>query len=308
MHNRFDIHPGIKLRHIRAFLDIASEGGMSAVARRHGVTQPALSRSLAELEAMLGQALFLRQGRRLILTEAGMIFRRHAGEAVLSLQAAAAALSPEQGGVLRLGVLPTAATSFLPALALRFRAHRPQTLLTVETGPHHYMIRLLREGHIDLMLGRLPRAAEMAGLSFEHLFEEDIILVARPGNPLLRLPAAEALAKAEVILPPKTALIAGGVTDYLASIGLAGKTAMLETASLALGRGICRRSDVLWFISRSVVEHELQTGALMELPIGAPFLTGAVGITRQKTLSVEGLATFEDLARALAADWPPGAA
>lgn len=307
MHNSFDIHPGIKLRHIRTFLDIAAEGSLTAVARKQGLTQPALSRSLAELEAMLGQTLFLRQGRRLVPTDAGMIFRRHASEAILSLQAAAAALSPQQGGLLRLGVLPTAASSFLPALALRFRARRPQTLLTVETGPHHYMIRLLREGKIDLMLGRLPRATEMAGLSFEHLFEEDIILVARPGNPLLRLAPADALARAEIILPPKTALIAGGVTDYLASIGLAGKAAMLETASLALGRGICRRSDVLWFISRAVVEHELQTGALMELPLGSPFLTGAVGITRQKTLAVEGLATFEDLARSLAAEWPTSA-
>ena len=305
MDNRSDIHPGIKLRHIRTFLDIAGEGGMTAVARRQGVTQPALSRSLAELEAMIGQALFLRQGRRLVLTEAGMVFRRHAAEAILSLQAAASALNPDKGGLLRLGVLPTAATAFLPTIALRFRARRPQTLLTVETGPHHYILRLLREGTIDLMLGRLPRAAEMTGLSFEHLFEEDIILVARPGNPLLRLPAPEALAKAEVILPPKSALIAGGVTDYLASIGLAGKQAMLETASLALGRGICRRSDVLWFISRSVVAHELETGALMELPIGAPFLAGAVGITRQKTLSIQGLATFEDIAREVAAEFGP---
>ena len=61
MDNRSAMHPGVKLRHIRAFLDIAAEGGLSAVARAQGITQPALSRTLAELETLLGQPMFLRR-------------------------------------------------------------------------------------------------------------------------------------------------------------------------------------------------------------------------------------------------------
>ncbi|MEF9606063.1 LysR family transcriptional regulator, partial [Paracoccus sp. PXZ] len=94
MYNHPVMHPAIKLRHIRAFLDIAAEGGLSAVARRQGITQPALSRTLAELETLLGQALFLRQGRRLVLTEQGALFRHHAAQALQALEAGAAALRP----------------------------------------------------------------------------------------------------------------------------------------------------------------------------------------------------------------------
>jgi LysR family pca operon transcriptional activator len=272
----------IKLRHIRAFLEIAADGSLSAVARAQGITQPALSRTLAELEALLGRALFLRQGRRLVLTEAGVLFRRHAAMAVQALEAGSLALRPGSEGRVRIGVLPTVATRFFPQVVLRFGALQPETVLAVETGPHHYLIRLLREGGIDLMIGRLPGPQEMAGLRFDHLYEEDVVLAARAGHPLAAAPAAEALAASPLVLPPVTALIRPAVDSYLAALGLAGVRPMLETVSLALGRGICLASDALWFISRGVVVDELERGAMTRIETGARFLSGAVGVTRRQ--------------------------
>ena len=281
------MHPGIKLRHIRAFLDIAAEGNLSAVARAQGITQPALSRSLAELEDLLGQPLFLRQGRRLILTEAALLFRRHAIAALQSLEAGVAGLRPGQGGAIRVGVLPTVATRFFP-------------MLSIETGPHHYLIRLLREGALDLMIGRLPAATEMSGLSFEHLYEEDVVLAARADHPLAHLPLAEVLASVPLILPPATALIRPAVDAYLASLGLNGIKPAVETVSLALGRGICLASDAMWFISRGVVVEDLASGQMAERPTGARFLSGAVGITRRQGDPPGGLALLADIAHGVA--------
>ena len=300
MNNRPVMHPAIKLRHIRAFLDIAAEGGMSAVARAQGISQPALSRTLAELEALLGEALFDRQGRRLVLTEAGVLFRRHAGAALAQLDAGAAALRPGAGGTLRVGVLPTVATRFLPELALRFRALRPEIGLAIETGPHFHLMRLLREGAVDLVLGRLPGAAEIAGLSFDHLYEDEVILAARAGHPLAGRPAAQALALAPVILPPATALIRPLVEDYLAASGISGLVPLVETVSLAVGRGICLRSDALWFISRGVIVHELDRGEMIALPTGARFLSGAVGMTQRHEQRAPGLEDFTRIARDIA--------
>lgn len=304
------IHPGIKLRHVRAFLDIAAEGSLSAVARAQGITQPALSRTLAELEALLGRPLFLRSGRRLVLTEWGALFRRHGVAALQALDAGAAALEPGPRGTIRVGVLPTVATRFFPRVVLRFRALQPETVLAVETGPHHYLIRLLREGAIEMMIGRLPGAGELAGLSFDHLYEEDVVLVARAGHPFLAHPAAEALAQAPLMLPPETALIRPAVDAYLASLGIETVRPVVETVSLALGRGICLASDVLWFISRGVVADEIDAGALVELPTGARFLSGAVGMTRRQAGGNPGLDALEqlarDVAREIAGDMRPG--
>lgn len=298
------MHPAVKLRHVRAFLDIAAEGGLSAVARAQGISQPALSRTLAELEALLGQPLFLRQGRRLVLTEGGRLFRRHAAQAVEALEAGAAALRPGSGGTLRVGVLPTVATRVFPRVVLRFRELRPEIVLAVETGPHHHLIRVLREGGIDLMVGRLPDVSEMQGLNFEHLYEEDVILVGRAGHPLRHRPVAEALARSPLILPPATALIRRQVEDFLASLGLSGLRPAVETVSLALGRGICLGSDALWFISRGVVAEEIEAGLLAELPVRARFLSGAVGITRRQGAAPPGLATLEEVAREVAGHIP----
>lgn len=294
------MHPGIKLRHIRAFLDIAAEGGLTAVARAQGITQPALSRSLGELEDFLGQPLFLRQGRRLLLTETGVLFRRHAMAAMQALDAGAAALRPDTSGTIRVGVLPTVATRFFPRVVLRYRELRPDVILAVETGPHHYLIRLIREGAIDLMIGRLPGANEMAGLNFDFLYEEDVILVARSGHPLIGAPVADALTRAPLILPPTTALIRPAVDDYLAAQGLAGIRPAVETVSLALGRGLCLASDALWFISRGVVADEVDRGLMAEYPIRSRALTGAVGMTRRQSTATAGLAALEEVARELA--------
>jgi LysR family pca operon transcriptional activator len=294
------MHPGIKLRHIRAFLDIAAEGGLTAVARAQGITQPALSRTLGELEDFLGQHLFLRQGRRLLLTETGALFRRHAMAAVQALEAGAAALRPQTSGTIRVGVLPTVATRFFPRVVLCFRELRPDVILAVETGPHHYLIRLIREGAIDMMIGRLPGALEMSGLSFDFLFEEDVILVGRSGHPLVGMPVAEALTRAPVILPPATALIRPAVDDFLAAKGLTGLRPAVETVSLALGRGICLSSDALWFISRGVVAEEVDRGLMAEFPISSRSLTGAVGMTRRQATATPGLAALEEVAREIA--------
>ncbi|CAH1669623.1 LysR family transcriptional regulator, pca operon transcriptional activator [Hyphomicrobiales bacterium] len=293
------MHPAIKLRHIRAFLDIAVEGSLSAVARRQGITQPALSRTLAELEELLAVPLFRREKRRLVLSEQGALFRRHASVGLQAFEAGAAALHPGAAGSrIRVGVLPTAATRLFPLVALRFREIAPETVLTIETGPHSYLVGLLREGAIDLMLGRMPAASEMAGLVFTHLYEEEVTLVARHDHPLRDEPAAQLLQQVPVILPPDTAIIRRVVDEYLMTLNLAGLNPAFETVALPVGRAILLRSDAVWFISRGVVADELDRGELCEISTGARFLSGAVGLTRrQGGPAVPGLDLLERLTK-----------
>jgi LysR family pca operon transcriptional activator len=277
------MHPAIKLRHIRTFLDIAAEGALSPVARRQGLSQPALSRTLAELEGLLGVALFRRERRRLVLTDAGALFRHHATPGLQALEAAAAALRPAAGNAIRVGILPTAATRLFPRVAVRFRALQPDTVLKIETGPHAYLMGLLRDGAIGLMVGRMPDPQDMPGLSFAHLYEEDVVLVARAGHPQAARPVADILSAVPVILPPEGALIRRRVNDYLAVLGLPGLRPAVETVALAVGRGLLAASDAVWFISRGVVAEELARGEMVEIPTGVRFLSGAVGITQKQT-------------------------
>ncbi len=281
------IHPGIKLRHIRTFLDIASDGTLSAVARRQGISQPALSRTLAELEDLLAVSLFRRERRRLVLTPEGAMFRHHASVGLQSLETGVAALHPaSSGGSIRVGILPTAASRLFPRVAVRFRDLRPETTIKIETGPHGYLLSLLRDGKIDLMIGRMPDPGEMAGLSFAHLYEEDVILVARADHPLATRPVGALLAEVPVILPSEGAVIRKAVDNFLEVLGLARLRPAVETVALAVGRGMLAASDSVWFISRGVVTEELRRGEMIEIPTGVRFLSGAVGITQRQAAPV----------------------
>jgi LysR family transcriptional regulator, pca operon transcriptional activator len=277
------MHPAIKLRHLRTFLDIAAEENLSAVARRHGISQPALSRTLAELEDLLGTQLFDRTGRKLVLTADGQVLRRTAASALGQLDAGVAELGPKADlRELRVGALPTVASRFLPRVALGFHKVAPDTCVSVETGPHSYLLACLRDGSIDLVLGRMPAPAEMPDLSFVHLFEEEVLLVARAGNPLKDAPIREVLTGSPLILPLKAALIRRAVDDYLSSLGLTTLRPAFETVALAMGRGLVLGSDAVWFISKGVVLSDLDRGDLISIPTGVSYLSGSVGITRRQ--------------------------
>lgn len=283
------MHAGVKLRQIRVFLQIAETGGLTAAAGVLGLSQPAVSKSLAELEDLLGALLFQRLGRRMVLTSAGEAFRRHAREAVASLDAGAKGV---RGEGLRqrvsVGLLPTVSTRFFPGVVGRFLEGKPAVTLSIETGSHPFLLQKLRARQMDLMIGRMPHAAEMAGVAFEYLYEEPIIAVVRAGHPAARAEIGRILRDHPVILPTRESIIRKNVDEYLGALGLAGLEPAVETSTLALGRGLLLASDAVWFISKGVVENEVEAGVLVPIALGATFLSGAVGMTTVVGAEVPG--------------------
>lgn len=275
------MNPGIKLRQIRLFLQIADSGSLTAAASVLGLSQPALSKALAEIEELLAVRLFQRLGRRLVLSAQGEAFRRSARDAIASLDAGALALRGEGARQrIAVGLLPTVSTRFFPAVVGRFLQDRPAITLSIETGSHPFLLQKLRARQVDLMIGRMPHAAEMAGLEFEYLYEEPIIAVVRAGHPAQRLAIGQILRDYPVILPTRESIIRKNVDDYLATLGLAGFEPAVETSTLALGRGLLLATDAIWFISQGVVENEVEAGQLVRIALGATFLSGAVGMAR----------------------------
>lgn len=297
------IHPGVKLRHLRIFLTIAEAGSISAAARELGIAQPSVSKALADLEAMVGARLLERAGRGVALTARGDTFRRHAAQALKALDAGSEAVRGTAPGSVSVGVLPTVAGGFFPDVALPFLAQHTDMRLSITTGSHLHLLGELRAGRIDMMLGRMPDTAEMPGLRFHWLYDEEIVLVARAGHPLRDRPADVALRSAPVILPPDTAIIRRAVEDYLTAIHVTQPEVSVQTVSLAPALRFLEGSDMLWFISRGVVERELQRGTLVAWALDAPFLSGAVGMTsRANDRHSPGLRLLHD---ALSAAAPP---
>lgn len=272
----------IRLRHLRCFLETARLGSLTVAAQTLNVSQPAASKTLRELEDILGLPLFDRTGRRLRLTAAGQVFQQHAGSAMIELDRAQDLVrnAPRRSTRVTVGALPTAATTLLPQAALAFRDRFPECLLRVTTGPNWLLMSQLREGALDLVVGRMAGATGMEGLTFRPLYSERIAAIVRPGHPLLGQPVPMgALADYPLILPPPGAAIAGAVRSYLARQGIAPGSQAYETVSLAFGRRVVQGSDAVWFISLGVVSVELAKGELAELTTGEDLPAGPAGIS-----------------------------
>ena len=278
-HMVMNIDTRLRLRHISTFLDIAQAGSIVAAADQLGVSQPAVSKTLRELETIIGHQLFDRAARQLRLNKAGQEFQKLAGSAMTTLERATRHGMGQGQARLTIGALPTAATQLMPRAAILFRAAQPHCLVRVSTGPNWLLLSQLREGRLDLVVGRMAEAARMEGLSFRQLYTEDVVAVVRANHPLAEQFDADAVGRFPMILPPPGAVIGPLVRAYLRSIGLSDLAPAFETVSLAFGRQVLLETDAIWFISRGVVAHELANGSLRAVPLNAPMMAGPVGIS-----------------------------
>lgn len=278
----------IKLRHVECFLAIARLGSLKAACAELNLTQPAVSKTLRELEELLGAALMTRDRGGVRLSPEGAVFREFAGQSLAALRRGldgVAELREGGGEALRVGSLPSVAARLMPAAVARFRALSPETRLHLRDGAHGALTADLRAGRLDMVIGRMGSAEMMQGLSFTQLYQERVVLVARAGHPLSRAaPDAAALGRWPVLYPPEGAAIRPLVDRWCLAQGLTGFADRIDCVSGAFGRNYLRASEALWFISEGVVAQDRADGQLVALALDLGLTAGPVGLmTRPET-------------------------
>ncbi len=274
----------LKLRHLVCFLEVARLKSVGQAASVLGISQPAASKTIQELETIVGAQLFDRSRRNLVLTNFGEIFQRYGAASLTALKQGmqSAALGEGEGGVaLVVGALPTVSARVLPAATLHFNAQGLGMRLRIVTGPNAFLLSQLRLGDVDLVLGRMAEPETMKGFAFEHLYSERIALVVRPDHPLLALRPFDigAIGGFEALLPPPGAIIRKTVERFLLAHGAGPFRNEIETVSDAFARSYVRASDAIWFISEGVVAGDVEEGLLATLPADKADTLGPVGLT-----------------------------
>lgn len=271
----------LKFRHLQCFLAVAERGSLQQAAQALAITQPAVSKTLKELEATLGTRLFERGRKGARLTPSGEAFARHAGASVSALREAVASVRPGQagGGQVTLGVLPTVAPWLVPQLLARLEGTLPALHLRLHSGTNPQLLAQLRQGELDLVIGRFAEPAAMLGLSFEHLYADPLVLVVRPGHPLVHAhPALERLLDHTLILPMPGTAIRHAADNFLAAHGLGRPSRLLETLSVSAARNHTLASDAVWFSPQGAVTQELERGWLQRLPLATEGTQEMVGL------------------------------
>ncbi|MCF5620190.1 pca operon transcription factor PcaQ, partial [Pseudomonas syringae] len=266
-----NIDTRIKFRHLVCFLEVARQGSLARASDVLSISQPALSKSIKELETLLATTLFVRSKSGAALTEAGVAFMRFAGPSVQALREGVSSLrSGEHDTVTaRLGVLSTAESLLVPEVINRLHERHPALIVSVMTGPSAWLLSQLRVGELDLVVGRMTDSPQIQGLVFEHLYNESMTLVVRSDHPLLAAPLKrESLEQFPLVLPLAGTTIRKFADSLFVQCGIQMPRQRLETLSLTLSRRYVQCSNAIWIAPLDAVSLELKGGTLVELDMG----------------------------------------
>ncbi|CZT36562.1 pca operon transcription factor PcaQ [Rhizobium sp. 9140] len=275
---------GIKVRHLQTFVEVARQKSVVKAAASLHVSQPAVTKTIRELEQILGVAVIEREGRGIRLTRHGEVFLRHAGAALTALRQGVDSVSGERSGeapTIRIGALPTVSTHIMPRAMQLFMNEKTWSRVKIVTGENAVLLEQLRVGDLELVIGRLAAAEKMTGFTFEHLYSEQVVFVVRAGHPLLapRGSPLSRLGDYTILMPTRTAIIRPFVDNLLIVNGMGHLPDQIETVSDAFGRAFIQMSDAVWIISEGVVARDIENGALAKLPIDTRETRGPVGLT-----------------------------
>lgn len=227
---------GIRLDDLDLFFAVAARGGIRRTSIDLGIPQPTITKSIKRLESEVGFALFERGPRGMRLTDVASRFQNRAQLAHLGLAEAiheAAASHLRSLSVLRIGASTQYIQQLLAPVAMELLNGRPLAQVRLSLGLGDALLRGLSQGDYDLVVcASTPQVT--AGFICEPLFDDDIVIVARSGHPLLRRKFLLAsLANYRWILPGPGAMVRRLLETRLAEAGAPPPNVALEVSESA---------------------------------------------------------------------------
>jgi DNA-binding transcriptional LysR family regulator len=303
----------IRLRHLSCFVVVAQEPTLARAAERLHLSQPAVSKTLSELEELAGRRLVERGRSGTQLTPAGEQFLTYAVDVTRALESAAAALtgtgSPSVPAV-HVGALPTAAGELLAQAIAQLRQRRPHARVAVRTDHNPELLASLKAGEVDFAVARMAEPAMMAGVSFELLYAESLAVVVQPGHPLAAIAAGpagggrsvtpRALLDYPLVIPGAGTAPRHQVDGFFEAHGLALPSGRTETQDASVARALTLLSEAVWITPRHAVQLDLDRGWLHGLSVPVPGGGEPVGLlARSGTAPGELAAQLMDILREL---------
>ena len=257
--------PTLNYHHLLYFWAVAREGHLTRAAAHLNVSQSALSTQIRQLEARLGQALFLRQGRQLTLTEAGRIALAYAEQIVGAGQELVATLAEGRGAarqVVRIGAVATLSRNFQRAFVEPLLGV-PDVGLVLQSGSLAELLARLRAHTLDVVLAnrRVHEDADNAWRCVRIARQRVSLVGHRRRGPAFRFP--EDVAKVPLLLPSRDSELRNGFDVICERAGIR-PAIFAEVDDMAMLRLLARDSQAVALVPAVVVRDELRRGTLHE--------------------------------------------
>lgn len=178
----------MKFNQLRDFIAVADAGSLRGASRRLGLAQPAITRSIKELEHSIEAQLFIRESRGVRLTEVGKDFYPRALAIQNDLKRARDSARQKQGaldGDIVVGLSVAGHLGILPEALSRFQRKYPRVRLRLIEGFLPMLEADLKSGQIDLYIGPVQPDWENSDLQTSKLFDNERVIVSRVGHPLV---------------------------------------------------------------------------------------------------------------------------
>jgi len=274
------------LRQLRNIFAVVEQGSIAKAAAHLHISQPAITKSIQRLEALLDVQLFDRSSRGMEPTIYARRLRTYALMIHSDLKRAnaeIAALKSGASGSILVGVLPLIGSDILAESVATLTRDHPDIRVRVVSDMSNELVADLAKGEYDFVLGIAGAELARLGLTQKVLFHDHLVVVMRSGHPLARLKkvAPRDLVACPWVLPDQHSEHRRRIDAFFEGSNLAPPFAAIESNSAAFVKELIARSDYVGILPASAVRAEQNTGALRIIEFHSSFTTRAIGLIRR---------------------------
>ncbi len=269
----------MRLTQIRDFLAVVEAGTIRAAARKLGVSQPTITKSVRGLEAELHVQLFGRSARGIALTPAGRAFFARARVAHSELRKAEEEASQLHGaGSVAFGVGPVGAVLILPEAIKRCRQEYPTAHIRVVEGLGSVLLPFVRDETLDFVMGlREPNKIDSA-IVFRPLYRSELVVAARKGHPLRNARSLNDLANSDWLSTSTLGMQGGPLERMFVSAGLPAPRQVMQCEAYNTVVALLAGTDMLGLMQRRLLTQSFARDFLQEVKVVEPMPSSTAGM------------------------------
>lgn len=282
----------LRLQQLAIFIKVLESGSVLAASRELGMTQPAVSKSIQDLESQIGVTLFERSKKGMRLTDFGKVFESHAQLVLSQLRYLSEDLMSWKTGVsghMIVGTLIAASGTVLPRALGHLRQIAPDVGVTVKVGSNSSLFPMLVKGEVDIVLGILPEDAtalipeHLVTSSLKHvaLYEDGLNVVISSTHPLAsQAPASLAqLHGLEWIIPTRDSANYRVAQDFFKQHGYAVPERVIQSVSILTNLELVMQWNMVAIMPRSASRRFEELGLVKTLAFDSLTTATTVGYT-----------------------------
>lgn len=245
---------------------------VARVSEALNVTQPAVSKQIAELEKIVGVPVVTRDRNRLYLTPIGNRLADHAKQTLNQLDRAAfdiEAMASGVSGSVSIGAVSSVATTLLPNTIALFKRSTPQATVSVSEGHFVELLPQLEAGALDILIARIWQPQELSGIEQMTLFSEPVVVVSGRNHPLAQKKSLDwsDVVDSPWILPQANSVARQAVDALFAANGLTPPSNTIASLSLALNLELLRVMPALGLMPQRLAQTQATRGEIVTLPL-----------------------------------------